>query len=173
LNPKNNRDKLFKNITPLVRPISIEDMRWIYGAHKLIGGTDEQKEFADKFANQMERYPEVFIIEDRNSKFKGKWGPVCLVPCIYNGWRLEPELQWFPWARNENRIRSTVAFLLYCRYSRDIGITLLHIPDRFKTFFRKIKKYVTLYQSARVPGGLQSGNDNIFYVRGKKKHGLA
>jgi hypothetical protein len=144
-------------------------MRWIYGAYKLQGGDKTQDEFASYFAEFTLPYQEVFMIEDKSDSYKDGWGVVGLVYCYYNGWRMEPEVEWFPWARKRNILRSTVAFLLYCRYSKDIGVVLVHATDDDNHFFKGVKKYVTLYPVRAIPGGLPTGNDNLFYLRGKKR----
>lgn len=171
MNPKERRKRLFGEQHPIVRKIQLNDLRWLYGAHKLSGGELTQEEFSEFFARESSCYEEIFVIDDFNAKYKNKWGAIGIMPCKYDGWRLEPVADWFPWATPKNILRSSVAFLLYCRYSKDIGVTLIHSPDNNKEFFKKIKQYVSLYPLKPIPGGMPEGNDNMFYIRGKKKHG--
>lgn len=171
MNPKESRQLLFGKKAPVVRKIQMDDMRWLYGAHKLSGGTMSQKEFSEHFSAQAESYQEVFIIDDYSKSYKTGWGPVGAVSCYFDGWRLEPNSDWFPWAKPKNILRSAVAFFLYCRYSKDIGTVYVHSPEADNEFFKAVKKYVSLYPVKPIPGGLPSGSDHLFYIRGKKKHG--
>ncbi len=164
------RERLFKNSKPFVRLIEEKDFRWLWASYKENGGEATQDEFLEIATNYLSYFDEAFVIEDDNKAFKDGRGVVCVVLCFFkDGWRLEPHIEWFSWATKKNRLRGVVSFLMFTRYSKNIGITLVHCEEKLKSFFKKIRKYVPIYGGYRIPGGRPDGEDNIFYVRGRKK----
>ena len=172
MTPKERRERLFKDVKPNVRKAEEEDLKWLYGAHcypNPPGDKDDQIKFFAKLQDILNGYDEAFILEDRNKKFKNNWGPVGIVPSMYNGWVLEPHVEWFPWATTLNKVRSTVAFIMFARYSQDVGVTIYNSLKETKDFFKGLKNYAPIYFINKVPYGDPRGDNYLFYTRGKKR----
>lgn len=174
MTPKQRREKLFKETKPFVRKVDQDDFKWLYGAYRYPkgpGDEEDQQAFIKDAIETLSAFDEAYIIEDKNSKYKGKYGSVGLVPCMYNGWMLEPHVEWFPWATKLNRIRGTIAFVMFTRYSNDVGVTLYKSLDDTKDFFRKLKKYAPIYPiRGKIPFGDHRGDVYQFYTRGRKRN---
>ena len=172
MTPKERRDRLFKDRKPIIRYFDAEDWKWMYGAYRYPdppGGQEDFEAFRNDAMQQLAQYTYAFIAEDRNQRFKGKYGPVGIIPAMYNGWTLEPHVQWFPWATTMNKIRSSVAFMMFARYSPDIGITEIRSLKEHADFFKGLKDYAPIYFIRKIPYGDIRGDSYLFYIRGKKQ----
>src|SRR5690606_21429257 len=139
MTPKQRREKLFKGTKPRVRKIQEDDWKWLYGAYRYPEPPKDEEDFHQfqcHAAEVLAGYDDAYIIEDRHKKFRGNYGPIGLTPVMYNGWTLEPHVQWFPWATTLNRVRGTVAFLMFARYSNEIGVTVVKSLEEHKNFFK-------------------------------------
>lgn len=171
MTPKQRREKLFKDKKPVVRHFEHADWRWLYGAHcypNPPGGEDDKQQYLDYALNILSGYDEAFIVEDRNRKFKGAYGPIGIVPSYFDGWRLEPHVQWFPWATKLNKVRGCIAFFMFSRYSNEVGVTEIRSLSEHKTFFKSLKRYAPIYYVSKIPHGDHRGDSHLFYIRGKK-----
>lgn len=167
MTPKARRERLFKKDKPHIRSLTEGDMKWLYAAYKYPNPPeDDFQPFVEDITQRLSGYDLVFIAEDRNNKFKDKWGPVGLIAALFNGWTLDPHVQWFPWATKANKVRVPVSFFMFCRYNSEFGCTEVRTLE--KDFFKHLKKYCPIYYVNKIPGGDPRGDLHLFYVRGKK-----
>lgn len=170
MTPKERREKLFKDKKPHIRKMEQDDFKWLYGAYRYPEPPgDDFEEYRDSAIAQLSAYNEAFIVEDRNQQFKGEYGPVGVVPSLYNGWKIEPHAQWFPWATKMNKVRGTISFIMFLRYSGDIGVAEIRSLEDTAQFFKDLKKYAPIYFVNKIPCGDPRGDSYLFYVRGKKQ----
>ena len=176
MTPKDRRKRLFKDKKPIVRPIadqqgniSPNDQRWLFAAYKESGGeSDDPQTALNEALNTLSQYDLAFFIEDRSRSFRNGYGVVGLVVAMYNGWVFEPHVIWFPWAKKINKLRGVVSVLMFCRYSKDIGVAIVKSLEETRRFFKVIKKYAPIYGGYKIPHGDCRGDEYIYYVRGKK-----
>lgn len=167
---KVRREQLFKSGKPVIRPAVYDDIRWIWAAVKRAGydGTSE------KFTMQMEpllaEADRLFVLEDRNREFSKGSGPVGIVLSNYDGWALVPHVEWFPWASHRNILRCTVGFLQAMRYTQGIGIIKVFAEGHTAEWFKRLKRYVAISLGGRIPHGRSTGEECIFYLRGREHH---
>jgi len=153
-----------------MRPATQDDVKWFKVAAKL-SGQEVGEDFDKKIEELFSPYGEVLILEDENQKFGQRFGPIGVVGALTNGYLYQPHVEWFAWATNRNKLRSSVMFFQKFRY-RDLGIIRVHTIEPYVSFFKKLKKYVPLFYVARIPGGdeMGRGDDFIFYMKCRGAH---
>ena len=112
---------------------------------------------------------DLVFIDDSTKSYKDGYGVVGLMLVMYNGWVFEPHIMWMPWANKMNKFRGVVAGLMFCRYSKDIGVAVIKSLTETRKFFKHMKQYAPIYGDYKIPYGDHRGDQYIFYVRGKKK----
>lgn len=168
---KEERAKLFKSGQPHFRFMTLEDLQWLWAAYKMTSDQEMgQEEFKEWVSSHLEDYARVYIVEDENHKFAEKRGPIGFFATYYDGWNIEPHVEFFPWATAKNKVKSIVGFLMYQRFQPDIGCIRIHSSDENRNLFKRLSKYVPIRVGGKIAGGRPDGADHIFYVRGKK-HG--
>lgn len=183
MKPKDRRDRLFKTSRPNIRAMELvsengygKDMGVLWGGYKLgsfkhlpEGGA--QEEFADYIMSDVNGYARKWIIEDSNAQFNDKYGAIAMVCAVYNGWELEPHVNFFSWATPRNKLRAMVSFLQMMRYDKEVGIVNANSLEETKGFFHHVVKYGVLKYAAKVPNGDSRGDRYMFYIRGRKDAG--
>ena len=167
------RDLLFKKGKPTIRPLNDSDIGWLWVAY-LQGGFDldeglTQEAFQTELAQILGGYDALFVIDDANGSFREGYGPVALVGAGYDGWTLEPHVDFFPWASKRNILRGIVGFLHKARYDRNVGVCIVHSLEDTLQLFHKVKGYGVLWYIGKVPCGDERGDDHLFYLRGRKE----
>lgn len=175
--PKEWRDLLFSDGRPDIREAQFfnddgtpaKDTGVLWAAHLENGNQNkiEKEQFPDVVANMLSGYSMAWLANDRNAKFRDKYGPIGLVVAAYNGWELEPHFEPFPWATKRNKLRTVVAFLQMMKYDKSVGIVNVYSLDEHKDFFKRISKYGVLKFAGTVPDGDYRGDRHIFYIRGR------
>lgn len=169
---KEERAKLFRQGQPQFRRMEISDLQWLWAAHKFTSHEElSQEEFREVMFSHLEQYARVYISEDVNHKFTGNIGPVGMFGAYFDGWTLEPHVEFFPWATQRNMIKSIVGFLMFQRFQPDIGCIRIHCSEERRELFKRLSKYVPIRVGGKIAGGRPDGPDFIFYVRGKRQHG--
>lgn len=168
---KEKRDVLFAKSKPIFKPADVDLLNWMWTAYKMSGqnGVDEAT-FKENQTAILSQYSRLSVAVDRNDGFRGHAGPVCLIASMYDGWRLEPHIQWFPWATPRNKVRVTVGLLIALRHSQDVGVTVVRSDEKNAEFFHRLKRYVPIYHSGSIRFGRPGGADVLFSVRGKRTH---
>jgi len=129
-----------------------------------------QDEFYAHISSELEKFAKIYIAEDTNAQFKDGVGPVGIFVANFDGWNLEPHVEFFPWATNRNKVKAVVGFLVFQRFQKDIGCIRIHASEKFRSFFSRMKKYIPIRVGGKIAGGRPEGADYIFYVRGKRQH---
>ena len=176
MTPKDRRNRLFKDFKPVVRPLAVngeidpDDQKYLYAAYKEQGGElDDPQEVIANMITMMAEFDLAFFVDDQSKSFKKGHGPVGIVGAMYNGWEFQPHVTWLPWANKMNKLRAVVGILMYCRYNKDAGISIIKTLEDDRQFFKKLKKYAPIYGDYKIPHGDHRGDQYIFYVRGKKE----
>ena len=173
MTPKEQRAKLFKGAKPFIRKLEQDDLKWLYAAWKYPEPPgDDYDKFEETVLPNLLEYKEAFIAEDLNIKFKEGWGVVGVIPTLIDidQWEYIPHVHWFPWATNKNKLRVSVAFVMFARYSNDIGVCIYKSFDKTRKFFDKLKKYAPIYKiKDRIPNGSPVGDVYLYYTRGRKR----
>jgi hypothetical protein len=174
LKPASLRKRLFRKSKPAVRKYQPEDLGWLWAAYKHgsfenLPEMDEKafREFVEK--NVLPRYYEIDIIEDDNESFRSKHGPVALVTTFYDGWRMEPHVDWFKWATPRNILRGTIFFLQKARWRQDVGVIVVRSLQDTKNLFTHAEKYEVVHYRGCVPYGDPRGNEYIFSSKGNQR----
>ena len=176
---KIKRDRLFKKDRPFIRPLNIydgdkyhKDMGILWAAYLRDEYYDFPKDMSqEEFANYVEeisKTTELLMIEDFNSGYKNR-GPVAFVMVYYpDYWRMQPHAVFFSWATPKNILRASVAFLQKVRYSRTVGVCIIHALQKSKNLFDRCIQYGVLSFVGKMRRGDPRGDDFIYSVRGRK-----
>lgn len=172
MNPKEWRDKLFKDSRPLVRKHAETDNGFLWAAYQrgsfnLPEGLG-QPEFLIAMSEAFGSYDDRWMIEDDSKGFRSGRGPVAIVGIQTDGWAVVPQAFFFQWATKENVLRAMVGFFQMIRYQKDIGVCRVEVlADRAKQLNR-MKKYGVLYFRGRIPNGSVNGDVCTFSIAGKR-----
>jgi len=177
--PKERRDRIFKKDRPLIRPLKIiegdqygKDMGVLWVAHKKIPfewlKVNTQQEFSEEI-QKISKGEDLMVSEDRNRSFKSGKGIVGLISISTNGWKLEPHVQFMPWATKRNILRTTVAFLQYIRLSRKVGVCMVLSLENSVKLFNTVCTYGVLNKVGKIVNGDPRGDEYVYSVSGKRK----
>lgn len=167
---KARREQLFRIGKPTIRPAVYNDIRWVWASVKRSGFEGTSEEFTQQMEPLLAEADRLFVLEDRNREFSKGTGPVGIVLANYDGWALVPHVQWFPWASHRNILRCSVGFLQAMRYTQDVGVIKIFADGDTAAWFKRLKRYVAISLGGRIPYGRDSGEECIFYLRGRKHH---
>lgn len=179
MTPLEKRERLFKRGRPFIRELVIydgdryhKDLGILWAAHQkqpfyMIPENVSQQQFALEVV-ELSKRAELFMAEDDNYGYQGR-GPIGLVMSQSDGWRVEPHVEFFPWATKRNMLSATVAFIQYLRYSRKVGVCIIRSLEDSVSLFRKCETYGVLHYVGKVHGGDPRGDEYLFSVKGKKK----
>lgn len=178
--PKEWRDQLFRGGKPHIReaeffnpdgtPAKDMGVLWAsYQAGDFEGLETDKEHFPEAMVRLLSGYTAAWMINDRNERFKDKYGPVGVMVAAYNGWELEPHWNPFPWATARNNLRAVVSFLQMMKYDKRVGIVNVYSLDEHKEFFKRLSKYGVLKFAGSVPDGDHRGDRHIFYARGRAR----
>ncbi len=180
MNPKVLREQLIKK-RPNVRPLEIlndggysKDIKilWVGHRHSPFLGlpTDiPQDQFVMevlKSANQAEFY----VVDDDNNEYDGR-GIIALIAVKNDGWKVEPHVEFFPWATNRNVLRTCVAFFQMIRNSRKVGVCVIKSLRGSVNLFNHCIKYFppgVLWKVGKIPNGDQRGDEYLYSIKGRK-----
>jgi len=165
------RERLFAKGRPTIRDYTNDDIKWLWAGARWKGAEVDQAEFMLIIDNTLVQADRHYILEDRNAEFEGGFGPVGLVLATFDEWALAPHVEWFPWATTQNKLRCTVGFFQKQRYTRGIGcIKVFTVGDVYKSWFKRLRRYLPIYYVGQIPDGRSDGVEHIFYLRGRE-HG--
>lgn len=181
MTPKDKRDRLFKSGRPLIRPFQIFEgnkyghelgILWVayqknpfYWLEKNLSQTDFAKSIEEISSRE-----DLLIWEDSNKNFKSGKGMVGVCSLSTNGWKYEPHVQFMPWATKRNKLRTTVAFLQYIRYSKKVGACVVYSLEDSIPLFDKCCEYGVLHRVGKIVNGDPRGDEYMYSVSGKRKH---
>lgn len=168
---KIRRERLFRAGKPVIRPAIYSDIRWMWAAAKRSGFDGTSEEFTHQVEPMLAAADKLFMLEDRNKEYSKGAGPVGIVLANYDGWALVPHVEWFPWASPRNIVRCSVGFLQAMKYTQDVGVIKIFAEGDAADWFKWLKRYVAISLAGRIPYGRDTGQECIFYLRGRKQHG--
>lgn len=166
---KARRERLFKHSRPDIRPAVYEDIRWLWVASRRSGTEESPEEFSRRIEPFLADCDRLWMLWDKNSEFESGDGPVGLVMANDDGWTLAPHVEWFAWATPRNKLRCTVGFLQSMRYTNGVGCIKIFSTAENAEWFKRLKRYTSIILAGRIPGGRPSGEEYIFYLRGRKQ----
>ena len=179
MNPSEKRQRLFKHGKPLIRPLEIyngegysKDIGILWAAYKrkpfeIFGQGLSQQDFAESI-EQLASKADLMVIDDENKGYKDK-GPIVFLSLFSNGWKSQPQVEFFPWATIKNKLRASVTFLHWIRYSKEVGVIEIRGLKEDKPLLEKCMDYGVLFYSGKVIGGHPTGNEYIYSVKGRKR----
>ena len=171
------KKKFFKKSEkPFIRPFTKDDM-WILWAAYKEGSFPHMEEmskedFYAEISVKSSKYQFLFLVEDNNKKFKAGRGPVCIIGANTDGWKFEPHVDYFKWATKYNMIRTTLCFLNWISFNKDVGVCVIRSLDNTVNLFKYMREYIGLNYVGMMPQGDIRGNEHIFCLLGKKANGL-
>lgn len=170
---KSRRARLFRKSRPNIRPYTKEDFWVLWAAYDLGSfpnlpkGLDKDK--FSKFVKSVILSNSSCLVIDEDCKwFKNKRGPVCFITLRTNGWKVEPNVDFFMWATPRMKLRCVAAFFQMVRYSRDVGICLVTALANSVCILNHMKKYGLLFPVGRIPDGSPRGDEFQYIIRGRK-----
>jgi len=174
---KEKRDRLFKQGRPHFRPLEIydggkysKDIAYLWVAYQknpfwwLPKGLD-QSSFA-KHIEDIASRETLTVADDKNKNFKSR-GMVALFSTTDDGWKVEPHVQFMPWATPRNKLKTIVAFLQYMRHQK-IGACVVYGLQDSVSLFDKCCDYGVLHRVGKIVNGDPRGDEYVYSVRGKK-----
>ena len=173
MNPKQKRDRLFKDSRPKVRRLEVmdgeqygKDLGILWAAYSA-GGFEvlkrdlSQEEFLGAIQPVLDK-SDIWLIEDKNKAFSQGIGPVCLAHSIPDGLGLLVYGDSFPWATKRNSLRCAVSFLWMLMHSKKVGVIFTKQKRTMKKACSHLKEYGVLHYIGKV------GEDLFLYaVRGR------
>jgi hypothetical protein len=183
MTPKDKRDRLFKSGRPVIRPFQVYEGENYGSELGVLWVAYQKKPFEwlkkglaqDLFAKSIEEISNkenLLVWEDDNKRFKSGRGMVAVCSLIDDGWKYEPHVQFMPWATKRNVLRTTVAFLQYIRYSKKVGVCVVHSLENSTNLFDKCCEYGVLHKVGKVVNGDPRGDEYLYSVSGKRRNNV-
>lgn len=179
---KANVARLFRKSKPTIRPARLfnedgygDDMGVLWAAYKL--GSFPLLENQDMTPDEFGRHiaglcfgmTDAVIAEDDNTRYSSGRGPIAFIGIRSDGWRHEPHVDYFRWATRRNILRTTVGFLRFMRYHKQVGVCIVRCLDPHVALFRRANEYTLLNYLGRIVNGTPRGDEHVFTVAGKKR----
>lgn len=177
MTPREKRERLFRNSKPYFREFNFydgsdyhKDLKILWVAHKYrpFYGVPEgltEQQFAS-FIGSVDS--EAVIVEDDNKQYSGQ-GPIGIITIVSNDWKIEPHVEFFPWATPRNVLRTVVQFMQWARNSRKIGCVMAYSLEHTKHLFDKACEYGVLHYVGKIINGDPRGDEYLYSVKGKKR----
>jgi hypothetical protein len=177
MTPPDRRRRLFKRGKPWIRPFQLMDGNdyskdlktlWVAHSHDPFEEIDKdisQQEFINIISSSTGN--DYYIADDFNVEYEDK-GPVAIISVINNDWTIEPHVRYFPWATKRNVLGVTVSFLQMIKWSKRIGVCIVHAKQDYINLFDQCVKYGVLLKLGRMLRGRFDGDDYIYYIPGRR-----
>jgi len=139
-----------------------EDMKYLWAAYKKDGlpalpENLNKEEFTDLVTEFLSGFSEVFIIE--SPTIRGKI-PVAIITTLVTS-RTEPNVDWFPWASNRNKLEAAAYFLSKMR-KRPI---LIWANKETTPYFTRLAQYGVLRRIGKAHKFVDGQDQMIFQTR--------
>lgn len=177
MTPRDKRERLFRHSRPHIRVLEYydgseyhKDIKIVWVAYKKAGipGVPEGLNEIEFVNFIMSFNTDFLIVEDNNKQYKNG-GPIAIVTILGNNWKLEPHVDFFPWATKKNILRGCVAFFQWARNTRRIGCVVVHALENSKNLFDHVCSYGVLHYVGKIVNGDSRGDEFIYSVKGKKR----
>lgn len=172
---RERRERLYRGTNPRVRAFDFARDAWVLWAAydlgsfpALKGAFKTPQELFEYFAYVARGKSQMLVVDEDHKYFREKRGPVCLISIENYGWRIEPHFDFFYWASKRNRLAAAVNFLQMTRYSKDVGVCVVRVPERDVGFCKHLYKYDLLRPYGEIPNAGPLGREYLFGVTGRK-----
>lgn len=170
------KKKLFKGTKPFIRRFEIEDMWILWAAYKegsfpIIKEGMEREEFYAFIRPKLAGYHFLFLVEDQNKRFKEGKGAICIIGANTDGWKYEPHVEYFKWATKYNKVRTTLSFLNWISFNKEVGVCIIRSLENTTKLFRYMREFIGINYVGMIPSGDIRGDEYIFSLLGKKANG--
>ena len=169
------RKRFFKGEKPFIRQFTIDDMWILWAAYKEGSFPNlpemQKDEFYTFIRGRLQGYQFLFLVEDNNRRFKSGRGPVCLIVANTDGWKFEPHVDYFKWATKYNIIRTTLTFLNWVSFKKEIGVCIIRSLKDTVPLFKYMREFIGITYVGTIRGGDIRGDESIFSLSGKKDNG--
>ena len=170
------KKEIFKESRPNVRPFipmdngePSADMGILWAAYKK-GSFNlpemKEKEFLDLMFQALTQYHFAWLIEDENPGFRSGKGPVGFVGAKFDGWKANPDFEFFSWATQQNQLRSVISFLQMTKH-KQVGICVVSALEKNIALFRAVPEYIPSFKYVGVIPSGREGNEYLFSMRCK------
>jgi len=157
-------DSLLKR-KPRVRQTQDSDLRYLWAAYRLGFWADDvdaelsKEAFQEKVIETLARADYDWIVEARQNDNMRPVG-VILAHALPDGRRIEPHVDWFPWATPRNKLEGLAAFLR--EVSKRFKI-LVYVEEREQNFWERLKQYRLLRHGCKVIDHFDRGEHAFFF----------
>lgn len=114
-----------------------------------------QEEFTNEINLYLRSAYNFIVIEDFSSIAGGEMAPVGFISEKFDGWMVEPHLDWFPWATKKNKLRGVVNYLRFLKQNTEYGCATIKCIKDDLSFFSKIKSYGVLHNLNQFGNGYE------------------
>lgn len=180
MNHKDRRDRLLGK-RPNIRPLEIlndggysKDIKILWVGHKLSPFLGLPQDIPqDQFVMEIIKFSnrgDLYVVDDSNSEYD-KRGVIALIAVKNDGWKVEPHVEFFPWATKKNILRTVVAFFQMVRNSRKVGVCIIKsLKDSVNLLNHCIKYFPpgVLWKVGKIPNGDERGDEYLFSIKGRK-----
>lgn len=179
MTPKERRDFLFRKSRPLIRSVKFiegddysSDIKTLWVSHvqepwPIMPEGVTQEEFVNRIIEFTDG-KNLYVADDDNKAYANGRGPIAICQVTDHGWKIEPHVDFFPWASPRNILRATVSFLHMMKYQK-IGVCVVYSLKNSLPLFNKCCEYGVLHKSGMIRGGDPRGDQYIYSIRGKRK----
>jgi hypothetical protein len=178
-----NRKTLFRKSKPVLRSFVVQEngelgpdvgILWAAYRRKSFDFPEmDEKTFTAFILNALSRFNTVWMMEDDHKGFRSGRGPVCAIGINSNGWKILPQVFWFSWATNRNKLRCSVAFVQKTRYDKTVGCCEFNMEQSGTKLASHVTKFIpTLRYVGKVWFGSPSGDQFIYSIKGAKNAGI-
>lgn len=153
--------RLNRSGLPVIRDFRLSgprpDMAVLWAAY-LRGGFDlgdglTQEEFEREVELLLNTAYNFVVVEDFNSIANGDMAPICVIQEKFDGWMVEPHIEWFPWATKRNKLRTVVNYLRSLRSHEVYATVLIKSMKEHVDFFNGIIEYGVLHKLSQFNDG--------------------
>jgi len=176
---KEKRDFLLKD-KPYIRKAILldqdgftEDMGILWVSYQRGGFTFlprgfDKSLFIDVISSNVQNYQELLLIEDNSKVFQSGRGPIGVIGINNDGWKIEPHVDYFPWATSRMILRASVAYFQMVKYDKEVGVCVVKSLGNTARLFHRLKDYGVLWFVGKIPYGDVRGDEYLFTVKGRK-----
>lgn len=140
-------------------------MKWFWAAYRKdafpnLSSELSQQEFRTTIISTLESFDDRYTFIAKT--IKGEC-PVGIVGILGTGWRIEPRIQWFPWASDRNKLESVVNFLNEVKKQK---MAFVYAGEKDIRFFTHLCRYGIIRRGCRIKMFFEDLTDAmLFYSR--------
>lgn len=173
---RQSRERLYRYTHPYIRPLDLAKDAWILWAAYDLGSFPVLKkgmkpeEFFTLLRTFLSAKSSALIVDEDHKYFRDKRGPVAIVWIDNYGWRIEPQVDFFLWAKARNRIAAIVSFLQMARYAKEVGVCVVRVAQKDVALCDHVmENYDLLRPYGQIPNAGPYGKDYLYGTVGRRK----